>query len=293
MSAYHHLHYPAADGHRQGHPYTQRTTLTNKAFARVRGVCYTLANSVWKGFGGIMAGTIVDMHVHTVRGAADSSLTPEQLVEEANRVGLTGVNISEHDRMWEMPERERFRRRSGLFISYGMEVSTDMGHILAIGLNQYMPGIRRISELRRAVLEVGGFMIVAHPFRHFFDPVHFLRNGREPFDLTPEEAAKLPVFNMVDEIEVVNGACTPRENYFALQVAHILGKRGTGGSDAHSTSGLGYCTTVFERQLEDSRQMLEELRAGRFYPAFGLNNGQLTPFDESSKDMNLGILRSR
>jgi hypothetical protein len=30
-----------------------------------------------------MTGTIVDMHVHTVRGAADSSLTPDQLIEEA------------------------------------------------------------------------------------------------------------------------------------------------------------------------------------------------------------------
>jgi len=33
-----------------------------------------------------MTGTIVDMHVHTVRGAADSSLTPDQLIEEARRI---------------------------------------------------------------------------------------------------------------------------------------------------------------------------------------------------------------
>lgn len=240
-----------------------------------------------------MAGTIVDMHVHTVRGAADSSLTPDQLVQEARRIGLSGVNIAEHDRMWETSEQERFRRESGLFISYGMEVSTDMGHILVVGLSHYVPGIRRASELRRAVLEAGGFMIAAHPFRHFFDPVQFLRDGRQPLRLTPEEAAQLPVFGLVDEIEVVNGACTPRENYFALQVARILGKRGTGGSDAHSTNGLGYCATVFERPLEDQRHLLAELRAGRFYPAFGLNNGRLTPFDESSRDMNMGRLKAR
>jgi len=56
-----------------------------------------------------MAGTIVDMHVHTVRGAADSSLTPDQLIEEARRIGLTGVNISEHDRVWEPHLLEEFR----------------------------------------------------------------------------------------------------------------------------------------------------------------------------------------
>src|SRR2546423_9474204 len=102
-----------------------------------------------------MTGTIVDMHVHTVRGAADSSLTPDQLIEEARRIGLTGVNISEHDRMWEPHQLEEFRERSGLFVSRGMEVSTDMGHMIVVGLDRYLPGIRKATELRRAVDGVG------------------------------------------------------------------------------------------------------------------------------------------
>src|SRR6266545_4461553 len=129
-----------------------------------------------------MIGTIVDMHVHTVRGAADSSLTPDQLIEEAGRIGLTGVNISEHDRVWEAHLVEEFRERSGLFVSRGMEVSTDMGHMIVVGLERYVPGIRRAAELRRVLDEVGGFMIVAHPFRHFFDPIHFRRGERLSFD---------------------------------------------------------------------------------------------------------------
>ena len=35
-----------------------------------------------------MAGFVVDMHVHTVKGASDSSLTPQQLTEESRRIGL-------------------------------------------------------------------------------------------------------------------------------------------------------------------------------------------------------------
>ena len=46
-----------------------------------------------------MTGTIVDMHLHTVNGASDSALTSEQLLAEAHRIGLTGVNITEHDRL--------------------------------------------------------------------------------------------------------------------------------------------------------------------------------------------------
>ncbi len=230
-----------------------------------------------------MPGTIVDMHVHTVRGAADSSLTPEQLIEEARRIGLTGVNISEHDRVWEASQIEEFRRQSGLFVSRGMEVSTDLGHMIVIGLDRYLPGIRRAVELRRVLDEVGGFMIVAHPFRHFFDPVHFRRDGRPPFDMTPEEAAeRMPVFRLVDEIEVANGGCTPRENRFALEVARILGKRGIGASDCHSTNGVGYYVTVFEEELRDQEHMLELLRAGRFYAAQGLNTGELRPVEEGA-----------
>jgi sugar phosphate isomerase/epimerase len=228
-----------------------------------------------------MPGTIVDMHVHTVRGAADSSLTPDQLIEEARRIGLTGVNISEHDRVWEPHLLEEFRERSGLFVSRGMEVSTDLGHMIVIGLDRYVPGIRRAAELRRVLDEVGGFMTVAHPFRHFFDPIHFRRDGRPPFEMTPEEAAeRMPVFKLVDEIEIANGGSTPRENQFALKVAKVLGKRGIGASDCHSTNGVGYFVTVFEEELRDQAHMLEQLRARRFHAAQGLAAGDLRPYLE-------------
>lgn len=227
-----------------------------------------------------MPGTIVDMHVHTVRGAADSSLTPDQLIEVAGGIGLTGVNITEHDRVWEPHLTREFREQSGLFVNPGMEVSTDMGHIIALGLTQYMPGIRRAPELRRVLNDVGGFMIVAHPFRHFFDPIHFRRDGRPPFTMTPEEAAeRMPIFGLVDDIEVANGGTAPVENQFALKVARVLGKTGVGASDCHSTAGVGYFVTVFEEELRDSAHMLEQLHARRYYPGRGLPVGDLAVYD--------------
>jgi hypothetical protein len=228
-----------------------------------------------------MPGTIVDMHVHTVRGASDSSLTPEELIGVARRVGLTGINICEHDRVWGVRQIEEFRRQSGLFVSRGMEVSTDMGHMIVIGLDSYVPGIRKATELRRVVDESGGFMIVAHPFRHFFDPIHFRRDGRPPFEMTPEEAAeRMPVLRLVDELEVANGGCTPRENQFGLRVAHLLGRRGIGASDCHSTQGVGCFVTVFEEELRDQAHLLELLRAGRYRACEGLNTGELRPYAE-------------
>ena len=227
-------------------------------------------------------GTIVDMHVHTTRGASDSNLRPEELAEEALRLGLPGVHLSEHDRLWDPRELERYRREHRLFVANGMEVSTDLGHILTLGLDRYVPGIRRADELRRVVKEAGGYMIAAHPFRHFFDPAHFRRTGGEPFNLTPEQAAGLPVFEVVDAIEALNGCNTLRENLFALRVAQALGKPVTGGSDAHSNQGIGIYVTVFERELESEEQMLGEMHAGRFYAGYGFRQGRLTRFSEES-----------
>ena len=231
-----------------------------------------------------MPGTVIDMHLHTLKGASDSMLHPDDLISEALRVGLTGVNITEHDRMWESWDLAPFRKQHpDMFVNNGMEVSTDMGHILAIGLKGYASGIRRLEKLRELADEQGAFLVVAHPFRHFFDPVHFKREGKKPFDLSPEQAARLPVFQLVHGIEVLNGCNTPRENYFALNVAKILGKPGTGGSDAHSTQGIGYFAAVFDEALESPEQMVEQMHKGRFHPGRGLPQGNLNNYWETAE----------
>jgi predicted metal-dependent phosphoesterase TrpH len=228
-------------------------------------------------------GTIIDMHLHTTRGASDSGLSPDDLMTEARTRGLNAVHISEHDRLWDRFVLNQFREdNSDLLVCNGMEVSTDMGHILTLGLKEYVGGIRQAETLRRVADEQGAFMIVAHPFRHFFDPVYFRRQGKEPFTLTPEQAAKLPVFQLVDAVEVLNGANTLRENLFALRVAQAIGKPGTGGSDAHSTQGIGYFCTVLDRRCASQEELLAELHAGRFHAGHGLLEGSLQRFTETS-----------
>ena len=231
-----------------------------------------------------MPGTIIDMHLHTTAGASDSGLDPEDLAAEAVARGLTGINITEHDRLWDTHKLARYREdHGGLFVTNGMEVSTDLGHMIVVGLTQYVAGIRRAEELRRVLDDLGGFMVVAHPFRHWFDPVYFRKQGKEPFTMTPEQAAeRMPVFQLVDAIEALNGANTPRENIFALQVAKVLGKPVTGGSDAHSRSGIGFYCTVLEKEVSTPEDFLAELRAGRFHAHHGLLQGELTYFTETS-----------
>ena len=221
---------------------------------------------------GAVPGTILDAHVHTVRGAADSELQPADLLEQARARGLGGLNISEQDRVWERHDWGAFLDHApDLFISQGMEVSTDLGHVIVFGIDQYYQGIRSCERLREVADEIGAFISVAHPFRHFFDPVTFQRKGQPPFSMTPAEAAeRMRVFQVVHGIEVGNGANTLRENAFAYRVAEIMGKPMTGGSDAHSTSGIGAYATAFPEPLDSREQMLEHLHAGRTTPYVAL-----------------------
>jgi predicted metal-dependent phosphoesterase TrpH len=209
------------------------------------------------------------MHMHTVLGAYDSALQPARLAIHARDAGLTAVAITEHDRMWDTHVLRTYREEeSDLLVVNGMEVSTDMGHILAFGLPGFAPGIHRIADLRRIADEVGGYLAVAHPFRYWYEPVHFTRRGQTPPEMVPEVLARTPVFEYVDAIEVLNGANSDRENAIAVDVANYLGKPGIAGSDCHSETGIGCCITHFDRTIETPAQLVEELRAGRFTASY-------------------------
>ena len=88
----------------------------------------------------------------------------------------------------------------------------------------------------------------------------------------------MEIFSIVHGIEVGNGGNSREENLFAYQVAKHLGKPMTGGSDAHSGSGIGTFTTFFPEPLTNRNQMLSHLHAGNVIPYEGLNIGQLRPF---------------
>ncbi len=226
---------------------------------------------------------IFDLHLHTVRGSSDSGLTPEQLIEEAQRIGLDGVCLTEHSGGWELHELEDKFKNSGLTAIRALEVNTDMGHILVFGLHRYVDGMHTAAGLRKAVDAAGGVMLSAHPFRNFFNRppynVNLLfknTNGNRP--TTATEASKHPLFDLVDDVEVANGCNTDEENLFTLDVARHLGFKGSGGSDAHSTHGIGKCVTVFDGDIRSESDLIEALKAKAFAPGEGLHVGSLTSF---------------
>ena len=225
--------------------------------------------------------SVFDLHIHTIKGSPDSGLTPEQLVEESQRMGLTGAMVTEHDG-WQKYDFEQFAKEQDLVMVRALEVYTPLGHVITMGLEGHISGyaedLETIRILRKEVDRVGGFMILAHPFRFLFDLPNYTQNmlfqDAKHLPKTADEAAAHPVFELVDEIEVVNGGNIEVENRFAQEVAAVHGRWGTGGSDAHSTDGLAKGTTVFNGDVRNEADLLEALRAGDFAPVEGFHVGK-------------------
>ena len=95
--------------------------------------------------------------------------------------------LTEHDRVWERHRLEGYQARyQNLFVAAGMEVSTELGHILAYGLPQYIAGIRRAAELRRVADELGAFLAVAIPLGTGSIRYGLFGAWEEPPEMVPE-----------------------------------------------------------------------------------------------------------
>ena len=225
-------------------------------------------------------------------GSPDSSLTPAELVEETKRLGLTGIMVTEHNG-WPKNDFDQFARRQDIVLIRALEVYTPLGHIITLGLDSHVTGPRggidNVRFLRKEVEKVGGFMILAHPFRFLFDPAglhtqNILFEDPASVPTTAMEGALHPIFDLVDELEVVNGGNIEIENRFAQGVTKELRRWGTGGSDAHSTQGFAKGVTVFKGDIRNEQDLLEALRGGEFTPVEGFHVGK--PSSYGREDYN-------
>jgi hypothetical protein len=200
----------------------------------------------------------IDLHIHTSPLSACSYIDPQELIQEARRLQLDGICLTEHQVVWDPDEVDKLAAEAGISIFRGNEFTTNQGDILVFGFYEDIKELLIIQELREKVTAADGYMIVAHPFRGF------KTFGIGQLQLTVEQACKRKVLEFVDAVEIGNGKLSPEENNMARKVAEKLGLPGTGGSDAHRVDEVGTWVTVFEKEIESEIELVQELHAGRF-----------------------------
>ncbi len=197
----------------------------------------------------------VDLHTHTRHGSSCSYMEPRDLVRRAQEVGLDAVCVTEHNVPWEDAALAALTDGSPLRLFGGVEMSTEAGDVLVYGVGGAALEARLIADLRRLVDSQGGAMIAAHPFRRY--SVAGVR-------MDAEEAKRCAVLGWVDAVEVFNGLATRMEVELAQEVLSRIGLPGVAGSDSHTPHTVGSCYTVFERPLATVRDLVKEVKAGRF-----------------------------
>ncbi len=205
-------------------------------------------------------GFVIDLHTHSFPASSCSSASVDELIEEAKRIGLNGICLTDHNHVWSCEQVEDLRQKHDFTILRGNEITTNQGDMLVFGLDKDIRGIITIEELREEVARAGGFMIAAHPFRGF------LTFSTVQLGLTVETAAQRPLFQQVNAVEALNGKVTEKENGFASSVARALGLPATGGSDAHLAAEVGAYATRFSVEIRTEAELIEALKSGEYAP---------------------------
>ena len=160
--------------------------------------------------------------------------------------GLDGVCITEHDALWAADEIARVADEMEFVVLRGMEVTTEVGHVLVFGLEHHDPAMATLGELHRIVHAENGLMFLAHPSRRYGS-------------LPPDDLA-----SVFDSVEVHNGTEGMLQNDNASRLARGLRLPGLGGSDCHSAREVGVCATEFDAEVRDEAAFLTALRAGAY-----------------------------
>lgn len=170
---------------------------------------------------------------------------PADLVKAAKRLGLDGLALTDHSTNRGWKEAKEACRKHGLIFIPGIEISSPHGHIIGLGLNQYIKSGLSPEETIEKIREQGGLAVAAHPF-------DIRREGLK------EKSTK------ADAIEVFNSMNLDRfSNSRALGFARKNGMPGIAGSDSHTKEMLGECINFIDAHDMDS--CLKEIKSGKVH----------------------------
>ncbi|MGB9964018.1 CehA/McbA family metallohydrolase [Halobacterium hubeiense] len=219
----------------------------------------------------------IDPHVHS-EGSYDGSEPVELILEHASDIDLDGVVVTDHDSIAESLRAAELAPEYGLVGIPGVEVSTDAGHLLALGVEECPERGRSFEATVREVREQGGVAVVPHPFQR---SRHGVRRGN---------------LGECDGIEVYNSMVfTGYRNRRARTFARRHDYPRFGASDAHSIRNVGRAyTDVALPEVDpgtpagdiETETVLAALRAGETDI-----RGKRTPIHRSTRQYAKGAAR--
>lgn len=193
-----------------------------------------------------------DLHIHTAQG--DGMADVQELLDYVEeRTDLDVVAITDHDDLRPAHQgRETWLRGHYSFqVVMGMEVTTLEGHLLALFIEEPVPGLRPLAETLAAVHRQGGLCIIPHPLSWLTRSI-----GQSTIERVIAQGQDGVYF---DGIEVINETFAAKLS--RRRALHLNGQRyrlaEVGGSDAHFLATVGSAYTLFPgSSAQDLRQAI-------------------------------------
>jgi hypothetical protein len=191
---------------------------------------------------------LIDMHIHTHFSPCSIIKIP-QLLKKAQKVGVDGICITDHNTTASKSAFGKIADNSGICVIVGIEYTTSNGDFLIFGSVDHIPAKMDAKDLLKWVQKEGSIAIAAHPFRK-----------DRPVD--PD------VLHLLKIIESVNGRNNPVENEMCKNWIKKHGNEAKeiGGSDAHTVEEVGQVVTVFKKNIYNIDDLVRELLYGNYSP---------------------------
>lgn len=207
---------------------------------------------------------LIDLHAHTSPRSNCSSATLEELVESARRRGLDALCITEHDVRWPEDELEDASRLLKFPLIPGVELSTDIGHVLVFGqLERPLWLGYRFEQLVEEVSRTGTAIILPHPVRDVAGARAKARGHVEP---SAEVVAGWEHWSLVHAIEAISTQTVGAEHELTAAALMLSPMPSVGASDAHGPGLAGTYATEFSGSVVNVEGLAAEIRAGHVRP---------------------------
>lgn len=214
---------------------------------------------------------LLDLHNHT-RYSPDSRVVPADLVALAQRIGLSGIAITDHNSVGGIRQAEE-AARGGFLVIPGVEVSTRSGHVLGYGVRDVIPRDLSVAETVERIVAAGGVSVAAHPYR-FWSGLGQAGVAEAPFPA----------------LETHNARTLRRGNDRARARANALKIGETGGSDSHYLNEVARAVTAIDMSALRVDDVLQRLGQGKT-TAQGMDRGPTATMQYVTKAVSEWILR--
>lgn len=167
-----------------------------------------------------------DLHIHS-KYSGDSKVDPKDIVKVAEKKGLDGLAILDHNSIKGYNKIKDID--TDLILVPGIEVSTEQGHVGAIGLKEEIGRPKTVKEAIEIIHEHDAIAVAVHPYRFWSGMGEDVIRG-----------------NNWDAMEGMNGRTWHYKNNRSQKLAKEMDLPMVGGSDAHRLKSVGKTYTIVQ-----------------------------------------------